>query len=98
MRKLLNMKKNIQGEYQLDNSAIRRSRVNAATGVVGSGAIGAGTLASAAVPIEITDMLTAVAVDAATLIAAGIVVWVGYKGTLIVWKIARRILGMAFSG
>ena len=38
MRKLLNMKKNIQGEYQLDNSAIRRSRVNAATGVVGSGA------------------------------------------------------------
>jgi len=54
--------------------------------------------ALAAVPVEITDMLTAVGVDAAALIAAGLVVWVAYKGALIVWKIARRILGTAFSG
>lgn len=52
----------------------------------------------AAVPTEITDMLTAVGVDAAALIAAGLVVWVAYKGALVVWKIARRILGVSFSG
>ena len=53
--------------------------------------------ASAAVPTEITDLFTALAVDFAALFAAALVVWAGYKGSMIVWRIGRRLVGMAFS-
>lgn len=54
--------------------------------------------AMAAVPTEITDLLTSTATDFATLLTGGLVLWAAIKGPMIVWRLASRVLGRGSSG
>lgn len=49
--------------------------------------------AAAAVPTDVTDLYTALATDFATLLAAGLVLWAAIKGPMVVWRLAKRVLG-----
>lgn len=71
---------------------------NSVIGALTLGAMVTANSASAAVPTEITDAITAVGVDAIAVVTAGIVAWTAFKGLMVVWKVARRVLGMSTSG
>lgn len=54
--------------------------------------------AFAAVPIEVTDLLTATAADFATLLTAGLVLWAAIKGPMIVWRLGAKVLNVGSRG
>lgn len=58
----------------------------------------ASTSVFAAVPTEITDLLTAAAVDFGLLLSAGLVLWAAIKGPMVVWDLGARVLNRAKRG
>lgn len=94
MRKIIETAKK-QGQYVMTSA--RNSRTDLAV-AAGGGSFALAASSQAAVPMEITDAITAIGVDALAVVTAGIVAWTAFKGLMMVWRVARRVIGISVSG
>ncbi|GJL76961.1 hypothetical protein [Nitrosomonas sp.] len=77
------------------SSLLQKAKISVSVFVFGA-TLGFASMASAAIPTEISDFITALGADGAIAVGLGIAAWVAYKGLWIAWSMGARVVGRVF--